>query len=77
MKTSLCNYPGIDKLGSEESINFLRVLIADLCIGKDVHTKIALIGQAIMQEAWSSVLLAPLQIDLGVQLHYFFLMVFN
>ena len=55
VKTSHCNYPSIDKLGSKESINFLptslRVLLKDLFVGKDVRTKIASIGQAIMQAA--------------------------
>ena len=74
VKTSHCNYPGIDELGSEESINFLptslRVLLTDLFVGKDVQAKIASIGQAIMQAARPRVLLAPLQIGLGVQLHH-------
>ena len=75
VSTSHCNYPGTDELGSEESINFLpaslRVLLSDLIIVKDEQTKIASIGQAIMQAARPRVLLAPLQIGLGVQLHRF------
>ena len=74
VKTSHCNYPGIDELGSEESINFLptslRVLLTDLFVGKDVKAKIASIGQAIMQAARPRVLLAPLQIGLGMQLRF-------
>ena len=74
VKTSHCNYPGIDELGSKESINFLptslRVQLKDLFVGKDVQTKIASIGQAIMQAARPRVLLAPLQVGLGVQLHH-------
>ena len=34
--------------------------------------KIASIGQAIMQAAQPRVLLAPLQIGLGVQMHHYF-----
>lgn len=37
-----------------------------------VQTKIASIGQAIMQAARPRVLLAPLQVGLGVQLHHHF-----
>ena len=55
VSTSHCNYPGTDELGSEESINFLpaslRVLFSDIIIANDVQTKIASIGQAIMQAA--------------------------
>ena len=50
VKTSHCNYSGIDELGSEESINFLptslRILLKDMSVGKYVQTKIASIGQA-------------------------------
>ena len=53
VSTSHCNYPGTDELGSEESINFLpaslRVLLSDIIIANDVQTKIASIGQAIIQ----------------------------
>jgi len=41
-------------------------------MGKGVQTKIASIGQAMMQAARPRVLLAPLQIGLGVQLHHHF-----
>ena len=41
-------------------------------MGKDVDLKRASIGQAIMQAARPRVLLAPLQIGLGVQLHHHF-----
>lgn len=48
----------------------LRVLLTDLFVGKDVQAKIASIGQAVMQAARPRILLAPLQIGLGVQLHH-------
>ena len=41
-------------------------------MGKDVDLKRASIGQAIMQAARPRVLLAPLQIGLGLQLHHHF-----
>ena len=39
-------------------------------MGKEVQTKVAAIGQAIMQATRPRVLLAPLQVGLGVQLHH-------
>ena len=45
-------------------------MLTDLFVGKDVQAKISSIGQAIMQAARPRVLLAPLQIGLGVQLHH-------
>ena len=39
-------------------------------MGKEVQTKIASIGQAVMKAARPRVLLAPLQVGLGVQLHH-------
>ena len=40
--------------------------------GKDVDVKLASIGQAIIQAARPRVLMAPLQIGLGVQMHHHF-----
>ena len=74
VKISNGHYPGLDKLGSDESINFLpaslRLLLTGLIMGKEPQTKIASIRQAIMQAAQPRVLLALLQIGLGIQLHY-------
>jgi len=74
VKTSNLVYPGCDELGSEESINFLpqslKLLLTGLIVGKKNQTKVASIGQAIMQAARPRVLLAPLQVGLGVQLHH-------
>ena len=69
-------YPACAELGSDECINFLpeslRVLLEGLIVRKHVQTEIASIGQAIMQAARQRVLLAPLQVGLGVQLHHHF-----
>ena len=46
------------------------MLLRDLFVGKDVQAKNSSIGQAIMQAARPKVLLVPLQIGLGVQLHH-------
>ena len=76
METSHTVYPSYDELGSDECINFLpqtlRSLLEGLIKGKGAQTKIASIGQAIMQAARPRVLLAPLQVGLGVQLHHHF-----
>ena len=44
VKTSHCNYPGIDELGSDESINFLptslRVLLTNLFVEKMYRQKL-------------------------------------
>ena len=59
-------YPACDELESDECINFLpetlKVLLEGLIEGKGVQTKIASVGQAIMQAARPRVLLAPLQV---------------
>ena len=66
VETSHTVYPACDQLESDECINFLpetlRVLLEGLIVGKGVQTKIASIGQAIMQAARPRVLLAPLQV---------------
>ncbi len=74
VETSHTVYPSYDELGSDECINFLpqtlRSLLEGLIKGRGAQTKIASIGQAIMQAARPWVLLAPLQVGLGVQLHH-------
>ncbi len=76
VQTSHTVYPGYDELGPEESINFLpkslKVLLTGLIARKKESLKIASIGQAIMQVARPRVLLAPLQLGLGVQIHHHF-----
>ena len=76
VETSHTVYPSFDELGPDECINFLpqtlRSLLEGLIKGKGAQTKIASIGQAIMQAARPRVLLAPLQVGLGVQLHHHF-----
>ena len=67
-------YPDI--LSEEENVNFvpesLRLLLGGLFVGKNVLMKTASIGQAVMQAARPQVLLAPLQIGLGIQMHHHF-----
>ncbi len=74
--TSHSVYPACDELGSDEAIKFLpetlRVFLEKVIARKGVRTKVSSIGQAIMQAARPRVLLAPLQVGLGVQLHHHF-----
>jgi len=51
---------------------FLRLFLRILFVGKDVELQIASVGQAIVQAARPRVVLAPLQLGLGVQMHHHF-----
>ena len=71
------NYPPAAEIETEERcLNFvpdsLKLLLEGIFVGKDVGLKLASIGQAIMQAARPRVLLAPLQVGLGIQLHHHF-----
>ena len=71
------NYPPAAEIETEERcLNFvpdsLKLLLEEILVGKDVGLKLASIGQAIMQAARPRVLLAPLQVGLGIQLHHHF-----
>jgi len=72
VETSNDKYPLIDN-DEKASLNFLPVsliiLLEGILLGKD-SLKLASIGQAIIQAARPRVLIAPLQIGLGVQLHH-------
>lgn len=70
-------YPSSEDFEFEEaSLNFLpdtlKIFLGKILKAKDVELKIASIGQAIMQAARPRVLIAPLQIALGVQLQHHF-----
>ena len=60
----------------EKSLEFipdlLRLFLCTLFVGKDVELQIASVGQAIVQATRPRVILAPLQLDLGVQMHHHF-----
>ena len=54
------------------SLHLYRVPTKTLFVGKDVNLKIASVGQAIMQSVRPRVLITPLQLGLGVQMHRHF-----
>ena len=66
-------YPSSHTMTIAEGKKFLpdtlRVFLEAMIIGKNADIKIASIGQAIMQAVRPHVLLAPLQVGLGVQMH--------
>ena len=70
-------YPTPEKISSEYA-NFqylpesLRVALRSIFSEKNAEVKIASIGQAIIQAARPRIMIAPLQIGLGVQLHHHF-----
>lgn len=69
-------YPTTDDLVPDKAIQFLpqclQQFLAIIICGKESTCKTASIGQAIMQSCRPRVLLAPLQIGLGVQMHHLF-----
>ena len=67
-------YPSRDEIRSvEENIAFfpgtLKVFLQNVFVGKGTKTKVASIGQAIMQSVRPRILNTPLQLGLGVQMH--------
>ena len=57
----------------DEDIAFLHgtlhLFLQNVLVGKDIGTKVASIGQAIMQSVRPRILNTPLQLGLGVQMH--------
>ena len=73
MEGSNDTYPDII---AEEQISFLpealRAFLAHVFKGKELSTKVAAVGKAIIQNTRPNTVLAPLQIELGVQMHKVF-----
>ncbi len=70
-------YPTCAEMALEEAVcdflpNSLRSFLVDLFTGSDTGMKVASIGQSIVQATRRRVLLAPLQLGLGIQLHRHF-----
>ena len=77
IETSHEVYPSCDDLESQEAgvkylPDTLLALLEAMFAGKNSCVKVASIGQAMMQATRPGVLLAPLQLGLGVQLHHHF-----
>ncbi len=76
-KVSSDVYPTPSEMSSTTTaLNFipesLQVLLRTMFVGKNVDVKLASLGQAIMQAIRPRVLLAPLQLGLGIQMHHHF-----
>ena len=60
----------------EEALKFIPDLLKSflklLFVGKDIKLKLASVGQAIEQAVRPRVIMAPLQLGLGVQMHHHF-----
>lgn len=70
-------YPTSAKMSTiEETLNFvpdlLQIFLRTLFVGKSVNLKLASVGQAIVQAVRPRVILAPLQLGLGVEMHHHF-----
>ena len=52
--------------------DLFRLFLCILFVGKDLELQIAWVGQAIVQATRPRVILAPLQLGLGVQMHHHF-----
>lgn len=77
LDVSSYNFPSSDQMVSmEKNLEFipdlLQLFLCTLFVGKDVEMQIASVGQAIVQATRPRVILAPLQLGLGVQMHHHF-----
>ena len=50
----------------------LSLLLSGILSGRDTSIKVASLGQSVMQAARPRILICPLQLGLGVQLHHHF-----
>lgn len=69
-------YPNTSSLELQSALDYLplslRCLLQNLFFGKDIHRKVASIGQSVVQAVRPRALVAPLQLGLSVQLHHHF-----
>ena len=74
VKPESSRYPTSDEMRSvDKNIEFLpetlKVFLQKVLVGKNIRTKTASLGQAIMQSVRPRILNTPLQLGLGVQMH--------
>ena len=69
-------YSNMASLSMDEAVALLpesmKVFLSGIITGKDTSTKLASLGQALMQAARPRAVTLPLQLDLGVQMHRHF-----
>lgn len=76
LAVSRYNFLSSDQMSIEKNFAFIpdlfRLFLCILFVGKDLELQIAWVGQAIVQATRPRVILAPLQLGLGVQMHHHF-----
>lgn len=74
--SSTDEYPKTSSLECQSALDYLplslRCLLENLFVGKDIHRKVASIGQSVVQAVRPRAVVAPLQLGLAVQLHHHF-----
>ena len=67
-------YASTSDIDVEKSLQYLpdsvRLFCSKLFVGKDIRTKVASIGQSIIQAVRPRTIIAPLQLWLAIQLHH-------
>ncbi|XP_073423248.1 uncharacterized protein [Dendrobates tinctorius] len=74
--SSTDEYPKTSSLECQSALDCLPLsllcLLETLFVGKDIHRKVASIGQSVVQTVRPRAVVAPLQLGLAVQLHHHF-----
>ena len=67
-------YPSTSDMDGEKSLQYLsdsgRLFCTKLFVEKDIWTKVASIGQSIVQVVRPRIVVVPLQLGLAIQLHH-------
>ena len=76
LNTSNETYPDVTSLSMDDAVTLLpdslKVFLTGVLTGKNTSTKLASLGQALMQAARPRVLTLPLQLGSAVQMHHHF-----
>ena len=72
--TASDEYPSIEMLTLESALDYIhkKLLLDMIFVGEKKPRKVASIGQAIIQAARPRIVLAPLQVGLGIQTHHLY-----